>query len=395
MSVRTGLEVLLSARRELIAARRVGLITHPAATLPDFTSVVDALLAAGVKLTALYGMEHGLTGAAADGSPVRHGIDARTGLPVFSLYGATQAPTSEMLANVEVLLFDVQDVGVRFYTFISTLFHVLRAAGQFGRPVIVLDRPNPIDGLHVEGPLLQPGFESFVGVARLPIRHGLTIAELARWFNREYQLGADLTVVAMQGWQRHMRFDATGLPWIPTSPAMPHLSTATVYPGACLLEGTNLSEGRGTALPFEQCGAPWVDGYALARALNALHLPGIWFRPTSFQPSVSKHAGQVCGGVQWHVTNMETFRPVSVALHLITTLLVRYPDQFEWTSYERADSDRRYHFDALMGTNRVRLALDLTRVSPGRASARDLISDWSADEAEFRQQRLRCLIYTE
>ncbi|MGQ9768886.1 MAG: exo-beta-N-acetylmuramidase NamZ family protein, partial [Anaerolineae bacterium] len=283
MKVRTGLEVLCD-RRDPLAGGRSGLITHPAAVLPDLTSSVDALLEAGVRLTALFGMEHGFASSAADGVAVGHGRDARTGLPVFSLYGATREPTAEMLAGVDVLLFDVQDVGVRFYTFISTLYYILRSARQHGVSVIVLDRPNPLNGLAIEGPSVAPGYGSFVGIAPIPIRHGMTIGELARYLNAEHHLGAELTVVEMQGWRRAMWFDETGLPWVPTSPAMPHLSTAIVYPGTCFIEGTNLSEGRGTALPFEVVGAPWLDGHALAHALNQLALPGVRFRPTQFEP---------------------------------------------------------------------------------------------------------------
>jgi beta-N-acetylhexosaminidase len=389
--VKTGLEVLLASRPDLLAGHRIGLISHPAAVLPDLTASVDALTSAGVDLAALYGMEHGFAGSVADGHEVGHATDQRSGLPVYSLYGATREPSAEMLAGVDALLFDVQDVGVRFYTFISTLFYVLRAAGRHGCPVVVLDRPNPIGGIAVEGQLLEPGFESFVGIARLPIRHGLTVGELARFFNAEYALGADLTVVEMDGWRRGMTFDQTGLQWVPTSPAMPHLSTARVYPGMCLLEGTNVAEGRGTALPFEQCGAPWIARYTLAAALDRLDLPGVRFRPTVFQPSASKHAGHACEGVQTHVTDPSAFQPVATGLLLLATLIQMYRGRFEWASYERAEGERRYHFDALMGTDRIRRELD--DASDPVSTAQSLIFEWAADEAEFRQERLPYLIY--
>ena len=271
--IRTGLDILLHHRLDLLTGRRVGLVSHPAAILPDFTSSLDALRQVGVNVTALFGMEHGFAGSAADGLAIDNATNGRTGLPVFSLYGATKEPTAEMLAHVDVLVYDVQDVGVRFYTFESTLFYLLAASREHGVPLIVLDRPNPINGMAVEGPSISPGFESFVGIAAIPIRHGLTVGELARFFNghppaRGGNEGG-LTVIPMTGWRRAMWFDETGLPWVMTSPAMPHLSTATVYPGTCLIEGTNLSEGRGTALPFEQFGAPWMDAYAAAEALNA------------------------------------------------------------------------------------------------------------------------------
>jgi uncharacterized protein YbbC (DUF1343 family) len=394
--VRSGLEVLLRERLDLLRGRRVGLVTHPAAVLPDLTASVDALCGAGMQLTALFGMEHGFAGSAADGKALADGVDGRTGLPVFSLYGASKEPTAEMLAGVDVLVYDVQDVGVRFYTFISTLHYLLRAAGQHDRPVIVLDRPNPINGLTVEGTLVAPGFESFVGIAPLPIRHGMTAGELALCFNdlppagsgpEGGSLGAGLTVVEMQGWQRDMRFDATGLPWVPTSPAMPHLSTATVYPGACLLEAVNVSEGRGTALPFEQCGAPWADAHDLAEAMNALELAGVHFRPTSFEPSGNRYAGQTCYGVQIHVTDRDALQPVRMGLHLIATLKALYPAKAAWSHYERADGSRLFHFDRLIGNAEVREALD------AGTPVKQITSDWAAAEEEFRYRRRAYLLY--
>lgn len=407
MTVSTGLENLLRSRLELLRGRRVGLISHPAAVLPDLTASLDALRAAGVRLRALFGMEHGFAGSAADGKAVGNAVDSRTGLPVFSLYGTTREPSAEMLAEVDVLLYDVQDVGVRFYTYISTLYYVLKAAGQHGLPVIVLDRPNPINGLAVEGPLVEPGFESFVGVVPIPVRHGMTVGELARYFNAEYDLGADLTVVEMQGWRRSMWFDDTNLPWVTTSPAMPHLSTATVYPGMCLLEGTNVSLGRGTALPFEQLGAPWADAYRLAEALNraqaewaASHREAsartrkrpepavaVRYRPTSFEPVGNKYAGETCYGVQVHVVDRAALRPVRMGLLIIATLKATFPSHFAWASYPRADGTHQFHFDRLIGSARVREALD------AGVSAEEIIAGWTAVEEEFRYRRRAYLLY--
>ncbi len=385
MSVRTGLQVFFSDRRDLLAGRRVGLITHPAAVLPDLTSSLDALLAAGVRVTALFGMEHGFAGAAADGAAVGHARDARTRLPVFSLYGATREPTAEMLAEVDVLLFDVQDVGVRFYTFISTLYYILRTACQHGVSVIVLDRPNPINGLAVEGPSVAPGYESFVGIVPMPIRHGMTVGELARYLNAEHRLGAELTVIDMRGWRRAMWFDETGLPWVTTSPAIPHLSTATVYPGTCFLEGTNLSEGRGTALPFEVAGAPWLDGYTLAEALNRLALPGVRFRPAHFEPSASKHAGAMCQGVQIHVTDRDALRPVEAGLHVVAACQAQAPERFAFlsTSWE----GRPPHFDLLAGDAALREGL------AAGAPVAELTAHWPAVVAAFERQRQPYLLY--
>ncbi len=382
---RTGLENLLYDDLSLLRGRRVGLITHPAAILPDCTAALDALLAAGVQVTTLFGLEHGLTGAVADGVAVGDERDRRTGLSVFSLYGAVRAPTAAMLAGLDVLVYDVQDVGARFYTFISTLYHVLAAAGRCGVPVIVLDRPNPINGVAIEGPLVEPGLESFVGIAPIPIRHGLTVGELARYFNAAFDLGAALQVIRMCGWRREMWFEETGRPWVPTSPAMPHLSTATVYPGTCLVEGTNLSEGRGTALPFEVVGAPWLDGYALARALNDLDLAGVRFRPTAFVPSAGKHAGELCHGVQIHVCDRAVFRPVTAALHLIVAACRQAPDRFAFlaSSWEGQPP----HFDLLVGDSRVR-----TRLAAGEDVA-SLVAGWAEICERWQAARTAYLLY--
>jgi len=387
--VKTGLDVLIHERLDLLRGRRVGLVTHPAAVRPDLTGALDALLNAGVQVVALFGPEHGLDGSAADGAAVGNMLHRRTGLPVYSLYGPTKEPTPAMLdgAGVDVLIFDMQDVGARFYTFISTLFHVLRGAANAGRPVIVLDRPNPINGgCAIEGPLVEPGLASFVGIAPIPIRHGLTVGELAGYFDRMFGLGVELTVVEMRGWQRAMWFDQTGRPWVPPSPAMPHLSTATVYPGTCLAEGANLSEGRGTALPFEVVGAPWLDGYELAQTLNRLDLPGVRFRPTRFAPSASKYAGQSCSGVQVHVTDRDAFRPVATGLHLLAACRAQRPDCFEFlpTSWE----GRPPHFDLLAGTPRLRQGLEAGE------PVETLVREWTGDVACFERTRRACLLYT-
>ncbi len=382
---RTGLENLLHDGLPQVRGKRIGLITHPAAVLADCTSALDALRAAGVQVAALFGLEHGLTGAAADGAAVADAVEPRTGIPVFSLYGATRAPTAAMLAGLDALIYDVQDVGARFYTYISTLYYVLRAAGRHGVPVIVLDRPNPLNGVAIEGPLLAPELVSFVGIAAIPIRHGMTLGELARYFNAEFRFDAELTVVPMHGWRRALWFDETGRPWVPTSPAMPHLATAIVYPGTCLVEGTNLSEGRGTALPFEQVGAPWLDGYALASALNRLALPGACFRPAEFVPSAGKHAGKLCRGVQVHVLDRRAFRPVATGLHLLAAAHRQSPDRFAFlpSSWE----GKPPHFDLLIGDPRIRPAL------LSGMPAEDLVASWEAGTALWAEQRRPYLLY--
>jgi uncharacterized protein YbbC (DUF1343 family) len=284
-----------------------------------------------------------------------------------------------MLAGIDAFVFDMQDVGVRFYTYLSTLFYILKAAGKNSKPVYVLDRPNPITGEILEGGEVEPGFESFVGIVNVPIRHGMTLGELAQFMNAEQALGADLHVIAMKNWRREMWFDETGLVWVPTSPAMPHVSTTVVYPGMCLLEGTNLSLGRGTSLPFEVCGAPWLAerGYALADEMNALCLPGVRFRPIVFTPAASNHAGSECQGVQVHVVDKQVFRPVEMALHLISVTQRLSADAWTWNP----------HFDRLAGGSGVRSALT------AGTSVTEIISTWDESMTRFIHQREKYLLY--
>lgn len=382
--VKIGLDVLLKSNK-IKDIGRVGLISHPPAILHDYTHVLDALMQSGAHIAALFGPEHGFDASAADGASVNDQTDRRTGLPVFSLYGPNKEPSQAMLSGVDTLVFDMQDVGVRFYTFISTLFYVLRGAAAAGKSVIVLDRPNPINGRVVAGPPLESGFESFVGIAPMPLRHGLTIGELARYFNSDFGFHADLTVVPMQGWQRSMWFDETGLPWVPLSPGMPHLSTAIVYPGMCFLEGTNLSEGRGTALPFEIAGAPWLDGHTLAQSLNQLNLPGVRFRPVSFAPTFSKHSGQTCSGVQVHVTDRASFKPIQTALHLIAACRAQAPKDFSFLSSSWEGG--KPHFDLLAGSASVRQGLEAER------PVVDIARDWDQSLEEFAQKWQKVLLY--
>jgi uncharacterized protein YbbC (DUF1343 family) len=343
------------------------------------------LLQNNVRVTALFGPEHGFDGAGADATAINDATDARTGLPVFSLYGASKEPRAEMLDNVDVLVFDMQDVGARFYTFISTLDYILRAAEKFDKELIVLDRPNPLNGIQIEGPLVDAGLESFISHVPVPIRHGFTTGELARFVTYTLQRNVALTVVPMRGWERRMWFDKTGLPWIPLSPGMPRFETTLVYPGMCLIEGTNLSEGRGTALPFEIVGAPWLDGYALAQALNRLALPGARFRAHAFTPTDSKHRGVKCGGVQIHITDRNALRPVYVGLQVLAACRAQNPERFEFlaTSWEGAPP----HLDLLTGTARVREGL-----LAGEAIDA-IVADWENIAAQFRDARAFALLY--
>jgi uncharacterized protein YbbC (DUF1343 family) len=375
--IKSGLGVLVHQQTRLLDNQRVGLVSMPAAVMPELTSSLAALREAGVNVTALFGPEHGFGGAALDGATVGDAIDPHTGLPVFSLYGKHYEPTAEMLAHIDIFVFDMQDVGVRFYTYLSTLFYILQAAGKTGKPVYLLDRPNPITGEIVEGGEVEPGFESFVSIVNVPIRHGLTLGELAQFMNTEYALAADLKIIAMQNWRRGMWFDETGLLWVPTSPAMSHLSTATLYPGMCLLEGTNLSLGRGTSLPFEICGAPWLDGYALAEEMNTLNLPGVRFRPIVFTPSASNHAGVECHGIQIHIMDRDALRPVSMALNLMAVVRRMAGKAWMWNP----------HFDKLAGGSDVRSALE------AGTSATEITSAWTESISSFMQQREKYLLY--
>jgi uncharacterized protein YbbC (DUF1343 family) len=363
---------------------RIGLVSHAAAVLPDYTRSVDALRAAlGERVVALFGMEHGYGGSGADAMPVGHDRDGRTVLPVYSLFGDEREPGDDVLDDLDALVYDAQDVGARFYTYITTLFHLLRAAGRRGLPVLVLDRPNPIGGEKVEGPIAEEAYLSWYAAAPTPIRHGMTAGELAQLFDGEHGLGADLTVVPVEGWRRDMWHDQTGLPWVGTSPAMPHMSTAIVYPGACLLEGVNVSAGRGTGLPFEQFGAPWIVPEVLCDALNDLELPGVHFRPTSFEPAQrydprwNGGSSELCFGAQIHVTDRDALEPVRMGLHLVATLRRLSPGRFEWQP----------HFDVLTASAAPRERLDAGE------DAEQICRDWEEDEAEFRYRRREYLLY--
>jgi len=342
--IKTGLDVLCAERLDLLRGRRVGVLCHPASVDGDLTHVVDRLVAAGVRPARLFGPEHGVRGEAQDMIGVDDGKDARTGIPVTSLYGETfesLTPAAAELAEVDVLVIDLQDVGSRYYTYVWTMALAVQAAARAGVAVVVLDRPNPLGGVAIEGGTVEPGCESFVGLGAVPVRHGLTAGELARLVRAGMPWGAprfakpldcDLTIVAMRGWRRALAFDATGLPWVLPSPNMPTLDTAFVYPGQCLVEATNLSEGRGTTRPFEIVGAPFLDGYRLAARLGALGLPGVRFRPLSFRPMFHKFAGRSCGGVQLHVTDRAAFRPYRTGLALLAAARAEAPAEFRWRS---------------------------------------------------------------
>jgi uncharacterized protein YbbC (DUF1343 family) len=388
MRVHSGLEVLLHRRRAVLDGARVGLLAHQASVDArlDHAATLLASSRRG-RLTRLFAPEHGLWGAAQDHAPIAGARDPVTGLPVLSLYGARRVPTPAMLRGLDVLVIDLQDVGSRYYTFVWTMALAMKACGRAGVRVVVLDRPNPLGGALVEGNVADPAFASFVGLHPLAIRHAMTIGELAGYLNAEHALGADLTVVPMRGWRRAMLWEDTGLPWVAPSPNMPTPDTARVYPGGCLIEGSNLSEGRGTTRPFEWVGAPYLDAAAYAKGLNALELPGVRFRPARFRPTFHKWAGRVCGGVQLHVTEARVFKPFLTGLAVLDVARRQAPRAFRWRrppyEYER----RRLPIDILLGTDAIRRRLE--RGIPLAAIERA----WQPDLVSWTRRRTPWLLY--
>jgi uncharacterized protein YbbC (DUF1343 family) len=382
-----GLERLLTERAALLRGARVGLICNQASVDHELRHAADLFKEGrGWRLTALFGPQHGIRGTEQDNmDETPHGVDRETGVPVYSLYSETREPTEEMLREVDVLVVDLQDVGCRIYTFIYTMMNALRAAARYGKRVIVCDRPNPIGGVAVEGNVLERGQESFVGQYPLPTRHGMTIGELALMFNEE--IGCDLEVVAMRGWGRELWFDETDIPWVMPSPNMPTLETATVFPGTVHLEGTQMSEGRGTTRPFELVGAPYIEAAEYARRLTAYGFSGVRFRACYFKPTFQKHAGRVCGGVQIHVTERGVFRPVEVGLAIIQEARALYGDFFRWREPPYEYEYGRNPFDVIAGTTRLREALERG------ASIEELARGWEAERAAFCLRRERFLLY--
>jgi uncharacterized protein YbbC (DUF1343 family) len=387
MPVTLGSDVLLAS--PALNGLRVGIVCNPASVDHELRHIVDRLAAhPGARLTAIFGPQHGFFSDVQENMiETGHSRDTGRGVPVYSLYSETREPTADMLQDLDVLVIDLQDVGTRIYTYIYTMAHCLTAARRHGVRVVVCDRPNPIGGTQIEGPMLLPGYESFVGLYSIPMRHGMTIGELARLFNDYFAVGARLEVVPMQGWQRTMYYDETGLPWVMPSPNMPTLDTAIVYPGTVLFEGTNVSEGRGTTRPFELVGAPWVAAERFAAGLNGRNLPGLRFRPVVFEPTFHKHAKQTCGGCQIHIVDRSTFAPVLTAVALTEAFRTSDPARFQWRDppyeYERV----KLPFDILAGSSELR-----TQIEQGRP-AEEIARSWEPQIAEFERLRERFLIY--
>jgi uncharacterized protein YbbC (DUF1343 family) len=387
--VTPGITRLLDGDRELITGKRVGLVCNPASVDGHFVHAADLLASArGIAFTALFGPQHGFRSDVQDDMiETAHARDARRRVPVFSLYSETREPTREMLNDVDVLVIDLQDVGTRVYTYMYTMANCMRAAARHGIPVVVCDRPNPVGGVEVEGQLLDTRWASFVGQFPIPLRHGMTIGELARLFNDEFGIGCALDVVAMDGWRREMYHDETRLPWIIPSPNLPTLDSTIVYPGAVLVEGTMLSEGRGTTRPFELIGAPWIDGERLADEMNARALPGVHFRAAFFEPTFQKHARQTCGGCQIHVLDRRAFKPVRTTVELLDGFHRQDPGRFAWRKPPYEYEHDKQPIDVLWGSPRLREAID------SRTGVADFVESWRADEDAFLELRRRFLLY--
>ncbi len=379
-TVRPGLEVLMETTPPELAGRRVGFITNQTAVASDGTSAIDLLHSAeNFELVALFSPEHGIRGVAAEGEAISSEVDRETGLPIYSLYGDTRKPTPEMLEGIEALVFDIQDIGSRTYTYISTMALAMEAAAEKGIPFVVLDRPNPIGGTAVEGNMLDTAFATFVGMYPIPVRHGMTVGELARLFNDRFGIDADLSVVPVAGWERDEWFDETGLPWVNPSPNIRSLEAATHYTGTVFLEGTNLSEGRGTDRPFEQTGAPWLDADSIVAEMNAMKLAGVRFDRVDIEvdSAAARYPGQVIPGVRLVVTDREVYRPVRTGILLIDAIYRLHTDEWEW---------HVSHFDRLAGTDRLRLAIEA-------GNLQSLLDEWASDAERFREIREPYLIY--
>jgi uncharacterized protein YbbC (DUF1343 family) len=387
--IRLGLETLLEDQWKLLKSARVGLICNQASVNHKLRHAADLFYEhPNVELRALFGPQHGIRGDVQDNMiETEHTVDRETGLPIHSLYSETREPTEAMLEDIDVLVFDMQDVGCRIYTFAYTMANAMVAARKFGKKVIVCDRPNPINGADAAGNVLEPEQASFVGQFAIPTRHGMTLGELAQMFNEHFELNCDLEVIKMDGWKREFWQDQTDAPWVLPSPNMPTLDSATVFPGTVHFEGTQLSEGRGTTRPFELVGAPYIDAEVYARRLNDLALPGVFFRSCIFRPTFQKHAGISCGGVQIHVIDRDTFEPVIAGVAMVKMAHDLYPSEFRWKEPPYEYVYDRNPFDVIAGTSSIRKAIEA-----GTAIA-DIEKSWNEGLDAFRLVRQKYLLY--
>lgn len=381
--VRTGLDILLERGHEAINGKRIGFVTNHTAVDAQLRSAIDLLHRDDRwKLVHLYAPEHGVRGSVQAGGHVANETDPQTGLTVTSLYGETKKPTPEMLEGVDVLIFDIQDAGARFYTYISTMVLAMEGAKDAGIPFVVLDRPNPITGQNAEGTILDPQYESFVGIHPIPTRHALTVGELARLVASD-KGWPEPVVIMMEGWRRDMWFDETGLPFVQASPNLPTLESLIVYPGTCIFEGTTLSEGRGTTRPFEYIGAPWVNATELVETLRARNLPGVLFRAASFVPSFSKHQSETCHGIQIHITDRDVLEPVALGVHLVHAFKHLTDSQFAW----RPGGALGMSAELLYGN------ADLHTMIDAGASPEEIVDMWDKPLAAFSEKAESAHLY--
>jgi len=388
--VQTGADIILSEQFELIKNKKLGIITNHTAILSNGVHLVDTLYALdNVKIISLFGPEHGIRGDVPDGQSINDSIDTKTGIPTHSLYGSIKKPTKKMLNEIDILIFDIQDVGARFYTFISTMYYSIQSAAENNIPIIILDRPNPINGLKVDGPMLDSNFKSFVGIAELPIQHGMTVGELAKYFNRTEILGtekpAQLTVVKMKNWNREFYFEDCNLPWIKPSPNMPRVNTAFVYPGLCLIEGVNISEGRGTYSPFLLIGSPYINSEEVINEMQKYNLDGCILKDTSFIPveipnmaSSPKYKNEQCDGISINITDRKIFEPIDFTIKLIYTFHKLYPQNFTF---------RESAIDRLWGSDKFR-----KDIKNGK-SPKEIIDSYQSNLSEFKKARQQYLLY--
>lgn len=389
-TVKTGADILISEKLDLVKNKNLAIVTNHTAILNSGLHLVDALKRIDdIKIVALFGPEHGIRGDAPDGITIQNNKDAKTGIPVYSLYGKIRQPTKEMLENVDILIFDIQDVGARFYTYISTMYYSIKASAENNIPIIILDRPNPINGIRVEGPMLDPDYKTFVGISEMPIRHGMTVGELAEYFNQteilETENNADLTVIKMKNWKREFYFDDCNIPWVKPSPNMPNLETAIVYPGLCLIEGTNISEGRGTYSPFLTIGSPYINSKEVISELSNYTIEGIELIDTSYIPieipnmaSSPKYENEECNGININVTDRAKFQPIEFAVKLIYTIHKLYPENLTF---------RERGIDRLWGSSSFREEI-LSGINPN-----EIIENYKNGLEEFKHIREHYLLY--
>jgi len=387
---RIGIEILLGKMIGLLKGRRIGLVCNQASVLPEtFAHAADAFHEhADINLTTLFGPQHGIRGDVQYNMiETPHVKDPRTGIMVYSLYSEVREPTEEMLADVDDIVVDLQDVGCRIYTFVYTMANCMHAAKKYGKRVVVCDRPNPINGNDIEGNITEDEFTSFVGQFALPTRHGMTIGELARMFNEHFGIGCELEIVEMENWSREMWGDECGLPWILPSPNIPDVDTCVVFPATVHIEGTELSEGRGTTLPFFLNGAPFIDAYDWAAELRKFDLPGVAFREAYFRPTFCEFAGETCGGVQIHITDRELFKPVITGIAMVKTAYDMYPDKFQWRQNAYEYVFDKNPFDVVTGTDKIRKAIE------SGVGLREIEAAWSEGIDSFRKDREKYLLY--